>query len=98
MVYYCLRSCGISVSRLSAKSYSNKDSWTRVDSIDSLQAGDLLFFKSDTSDSVNHTAIYIGGGKFIHASSSAGEVVTSSFSSTSTKYWNRNFVCGRRVF
>lgn len=98
LVYYCLRSCGVSVSRLSAKSYSQKSSWTLVSSIDDLQEGDLIFFKSDSSESVNHAAIYIGGSRFIHASSSAGEVVRSSFSSDSSKYWNRNFVCGRRVF
>ena len=57
-------------------------------------AGDLIFFKSDKSDKVNHAAIYIGGKKFIHASSSKGKVVQSSFSD----YWYRNFVCGRRVF
>ncbi|MDO4542933.1 MAG: peptidoglycan-binding protein [Clostridia bacterium] len=98
LVYYCLRSCGVSTSRLSAKSFSQKSSWTLIESIDDLQAGDLVFFKSDSSSDVNHTGIYIGSGRFIHASSSAGEVVRSSFSSDDTKYWNRNFVCGRRVF
>ncbi len=98
LVYYCLRSCGVSTSRVSAKSFSQKSGWGLVSSIEELQEGDLVFFKSDTSDSVNHTGIYIGGGRFVHASSSKGEVVRSSFSSDSTKYWNRNFVCGRRVF
>ena len=40
-------------------------------------------------------SLYIGGGKFIHASSSAGKVITSNIS---TSYWVRNFVNGRRVF
>ena len=60
-----------------------------------LQAGDLVFFKNDTSSSVSHTGIYAGGGSFIHASSSAGKVIRSSIS---TAYWTRNFVNGRRVF
>ena len=84
----------MSVSRRNAYTYSNNDNWKRIDSVDGLKKGDLLFFKSDTSDKVNHAAIYIGSGKFIHASASKGEVVQSSFSS----YWYRNFVCGRRVF
>lgn len=98
LVYFCLKSCGVSTSRVNARSFSQKSSWELVSSIDDLREGDLVFFKSDTSDGVNHTGIYIGGGRFIHASSSKGEVVRSSFSSDSTQYWNRNFVCGRRVF
>lgn len=95
LVYYCLKKCGVSVSRTNAKSYSQKSGWTLVSSIDELQKGDLVFFKSDSSDSVSHTGIYIGSGRFIHASSSKGEVVRSSISGD---YWVRNFVCGRRVF
>lgn len=94
LVYYCLTKAGVKVSRRSAHSYSENGSWTLVESIDDLKKGDLLFFKSDSSDRVNHTAIYIGGSRFIHASASKGQVVQSSFSS----YWERNFVCGRRVF
>ena len=89
-----LTKAGVKVSRRSAHSYSENGSWTLVESIDDLKKGDLLFFKSDSSDRVNHTAIYIGGSRFIHASASKGQVVQSSFSS----YWERNFVCGRRVF
>ena len=94
LVYYCLNKCGIKVSRRNAYTYSNNDNWQRIDSVDDLKKGDLLFFKSDTSDKVNHAAIYLGNKKFIHASASKGQVVHSSFSS----YWYRNFVCGRRVW
>lgn len=95
LVYFCLRTCGVSTSRYSAAGFSAVSSWTNIASIGDLQKGDLLFFKNDTSDRVSHTAIYCGGGKFIHASSSAGKVVTSYISGA---YWTRNFVNGRRVF
>lgn len=95
MVYYCLKSCGLKVSRTNAASYAKKDSWKLVENISDLKKGDLVFFKSDTEDRVSHTGIYIGGGSFIHASSSSGKVITSSMSGS---YWTRNFVCGRRVF
>lgn len=95
LVYYCLKTCGVKASRYNAISFSRVDSWTKISDMDDLQKGDLLFFKSDSSSSVNHTGIYIGGGKFIHASSSAGKVITSNIS---TSYWVRNFVNGRRVF
>ena len=95
LVYFCLRTCGVSTSRYSAAGFSSVSGWTEITSTSDLQKGDLLFFKNDTSDRVSHTGIYAGGGKFIHASSSAGKVITSSIS---TAYWTRNFVNARRVF
>ena len=95
LVYFCLRTCGVSTSRYSASGFSAVSSWTNVSSISDLQKGDLLFFKNDTSDRVSHTGIYCGGGAFIHASSSSGKVIKSYISSS---YWTRNFVNGRRVF
>ena len=93
-VYYCLTKAGVSVSRLSSKSYAANSKWEEIKSMDDLKKGDLLFFCNDSSSTVSHTGIYIGGSKFTHASSSAGKVLTSSFSA----YWKRNFVCARRVF
>ena len=95
LVYFSLRTCGVSTSRYSASGFSAVSSWTNVSSISDLQKGDLLFFKNDTSDRVSHTGIYCGGGSFVHASSSSGKVIRSSIS---TSYWTRNFVNGRRVF
>lgn len=94
LVHYCLNRCGVKIGRWNACSYSNHNGWRRIDSVDDLKKGDLIFFKSDNNANVNHAAIYIGGGGFIHASASKGCVIRSSFSS----YWYRNFVCGRRVF
>jgi len=95
LVYFCLRTCGVSVSRYSASGFSSVSKWAEITSPGDLQKGDLVFFKNDSSDRVSHTGIYAGGGKFIHASSSSGKVITSSIS---TDYWTRNFVNGRRVF
>ncbi|WP_373779143.1 NlpC/P60 family protein [Glaesserella sp.] len=53
-----------------------------------LRPGDLVFFRKN-----RHVGVYIGGGKFIHASSSRG-VTTSSLSEN---YWARNYTQSRRV-
>ncbi|MGX2967372.1 NlpC/P60 family protein [Ursidibacter sp. B-7004-1] len=53
-----------------------------------LKAGDLVFFRKN-----NHVGVYIGGGKFVHASSSRG-VITSSLSE---KYWAKTYTQSRRV-
>ena len=93
LVYYCLRQSGYSVSRRNAKGFSQNGSWQLISSMSDLKAGDLVFFKSDSRDSVNHTGICISGSAMIHASSSKGQVVKSSLHQA---YWERNFVCGRR--
>lgn len=53
-----------------------------------LQPGDLVFFRKN-----KHVGVYIGGGKFVHASSSRG-VTTSSLSEN---YWARTYTQSRRV-
>lgn len=60
---------------------------------DSLKQGDLLFFKTRRGTRINHVGIYIGGGKFIHASSSAGRVLQD----TLNGYYGRVLAGARRV-
>ena len=91
-VTYCLRQAGVSTLRLNAAGFSKKSGWKTISSINDIQKGDILFFKSDTSDRVSHCGIYIGSGTMIDASSSNGEVVKRPVS----QYWKRNFVNAKR--
>ncbi len=59
-----------------------------------LQKGDLVFFKTTRGSRVSHVGIYIGSGKFIHASSGGGKVMESSLSEG---YYNNRFVTARRL-
>jgi cell wall-associated NlpC family hydrolase len=59
-----------------------------------LEKGDLIFFDSRKSSRVSHVGIYLGGGEFIHASSSKHRVVISSLNSN---YYSKHFKWGRRV-
>ncbi len=45
-------------------------------SLDSMQPGDLLFYK-DKSGNVGHVTMYIGGGQVVHASSSTTGIIIS---------------------
>ncbi|CAN5653327.1 hypothetical protein BH11ARM2_BH11ARM2_26280 [soil metagenome] len=60
----------------------------------SLQAGDLVFFHTVRGKRVGHVGIYMGNGKFIHASSGGGKVMVSSLSDG---YYNNRFVTARRI-
>lgn len=92
LVYWCLKQAGVGGTRLNAAGYSQKSGWKKIESVSSLKRGDILFFRSDSDKSVNHTGIYIGGGNMIDASSGNGKVVKRPLSA----YWKRNFVCARR--
>jgi cell wall-associated NlpC family hydrolase len=63
-----------------------------------LRPGDLVFFKttSNNNNPVNHAGLYIGNGKFIHASSSkrTGGVKVSSLNSG---FYQRCFKWGKRI-
>lgn len=61
---------------------------------DSLQFGDLIFFKT-TGKRINHAGIYIGGGLFIHSSRTHGVRLDSFLMS---KYYSKRFALARRLF
>jgi len=58
--------------------------------IQNLQPGDTLFFK--TGWKLRHVGIYLGKGKFMHASSSRGVMI----SKLSNPYWNDAYWMTRR--
>jgi peptidoglycan DL-endopeptidase CwlO len=85
-VYYCLKSIGMNIHYMTSAGWA-VSSWPRVAKAD-LKRGDILCFRG-------HVGIYMGNNQMIDASSSQGKirVVT-----TSSKYWNKYFRCGKRVF
>lgn len=58
-----------------------------------LEPGDLLFFRI-RSRSVDHVAIYLGGGRFIHAPRRGTNVRIDHLSNS---YWARHFQSAKRV-
>ncbi|MHA7846529.1 NlpC/P60 family protein [Serratia sp. D1N4] len=58
---------------------------------DDLATGDLVFFK--TSARERHVGVYIGDGKFLHASTKVGVTV----SELDNQYWKTKYVQARRL-
>ena len=59
-----------------------------------LKFGDLVFFENIANRGVSHVGIYIGEGKFAHASTSRGVIV----SRLNEDYYKKRYIGARRVF
>ena len=62
-----------------------------------LKPGDLIFYSYKENGefrNISHVAIYVGDGKFIHASSGQGKVMTSSLTEG---YYQERYVNATRV-
>ncbi len=90
LINYTYGACGIQVSRTSSSLYAEAAKIAKSE----LKYGDLVFFASPSSWSVSHGGMYIGDGKFLHASSGAGKVVVSELSNT---YYSTYFYGAGRI-
>ncbi len=92
---YVFKKFGVSLPR-TAQLQGYSDIGTKITKVSSLKAGDLVFFNTvSDSDSCDHVGIYMGNGKFIHASSGSAHKVT--ISDISSSYYSARFSWGRRV-
>ena len=82
LIVYAYNKQGIRLPRTSAV----LSTFGQVVSKDRLQPGDLLFFMTGRSRRVNHVALYIGDGKFVHSSSTRGKVIVSILNKYGPRY------------
>ena len=60
---------------------------------DSIQTGDLVFFRRSPKQPIYHVGIYLKNGKFVHSATNGGVMV----SSLKQPYYQRNFYAAGRV-
>jgi cell wall-associated NlpC family hydrolase len=65
----------------------------KINSRDSLQTGDLVFFNTSRRRFPGHVGIYLGENLFVHASRSLGVTI----SSLDEKYYTKRYVGSRRI-
>lgn len=88
-VYYCLNQVGYKINYMTSAGWAKSD-LPKVSSMSDLQRGDIICFKG-------HVGIYMGDGNMIDASSSFGGIrICKNIMNSS--YWQKTFICGRRVF
>jgi cell wall-associated NlpC family hydrolase len=86
---YIYRQHGISLPHNSAAQYRVGKPVSRSE----LRPGDLVFFRT-RGNRISHVGIYIGNGKFVHASSARGRVRVDTLSSG---YYHQRYVGARRI-
>ncbi len=72
-----------------------QSTYAKIVDKNALAPGDLLFFDTSRRGHINHSGIYLGEGKFIHASS--GKVYSVTISTLDKGFYKRAFRWGGRV-
>ncbi|MBR2519489.1 MAG: C40 family peptidase [Selenomonadaceae bacterium] len=88
LLQYVFKMNGVTIPRLADEQYN----LGRKAQKNQLSAGDLVFFTTYTSG-VSHCGIYVGDGKFLHASSSRGVTI----SNLNDEYWRARFVGAKKL-
>jgi peptidoglycan endopeptidase LytE len=86
-VKYVFKSIGINMPRTAAEQYKSGNPISSSEA----RPGDLVFFHS--GGAINHSGIYLGGGKFVSSTSSSGVKEASVYGS----YWAEHFYGYNRI-
>ncbi len=63
--------------------------------LEEIKPNDLLFFKTENGDEIDHVAMYVGDGKMIHSSKMENGVQITDFKFS--KFWSTRFASAKRI-
>lgn len=89
-IQYVFKQAGVNLPRTTGEMYNRGTAVGKGN----LTAGDLVFFNTSGTGTVSHAGIFIGNGKFIHASSSRGVMISEV---NDPAYWGSRYVGAKRV-
>ncbi|MET3575401.1 LysM peptidoglycan-binding domain-containing protein [Bhargavaea ullalensis] len=88
-IWYAFKTGGADIARTNVEGYFSRSFY-----VDSPQPGDLVFFNNTYKKGLSHMGIYLGGGKFVHASTSQGVTI----SHINDAYWKDKFDSFKRFY
>ena len=62
-----------------------------------LRPGDILAFSNNGTSQVSHVGLYVGGGQFIHSSSTGVKLSTLEAQDGDSRWWRQRWVGARRI-
>lgn len=89
-IYYVFDKTGIAIPRTTEDQFRLSERRP----LEQARTGDLLFFRIN-SRKLSHVALYIGDGRFIHASTSKNQVTTASLDNP---YWRNRLISVGRLY
>ena len=84
---------GVTLPRSASALYS----WVIRIPIENAQPGDLVFFRTGSTNSINHVGLYLGNRRFIHAAS-AGSITGVIYSNLDEPYYASTYAGAGRAF
>lgn len=90
LIWWAYRQNGVTVPRVT-RDQATAGSAVRANA---LRPGDILVFNTRSSGSGLHTALYAGGGTFVHSPSSGNRVRTDTLANA---YWSKRLIRMRRI-
>ena len=93
LTLYVYNKFGVKLPHKASMQFSSRYG-TVIRSMSDLRAGDLVFFQNTAGPGISHTAIYVGGGKMVGASSPRTGVQLNSIGES---YWRKHWAGGLRL-
>ena len=93
LMKYAYETVGVELNH-NTRVVASDDQYRTISDPAKFRRGDLIFFDTiANATEIDHVGLWLGRGRFVHASSSGGEVMVSEFD----EKWQKRFVLAKRI-